>query len=147
MSLIPCDFCAKRVPEKLAQVTAAWYRADSARVAFRQRLCTACFCSNILPLDKPTDFDNLTCPACGVSTDHDMDPCYVTAYLPGQGRSQYEFPTCASCAVNFRQRAMQGATRLEDSKRVEGPEAGPSTLTTRESYWSSIGVQPNSEPS
>ena len=142
MSLIPCDFCGKRVPEKLAQVTSAWYRADGLRVAFRQRLCTACYCTNILPLDKELNFDALTCPACGIDTSHDMDPVYVTAFVPGGGRQQFEFPTCAACAVEIRNRAQHGAVKLEDKGRVEGPSAGPSTPTTRESYWTGIGIGP-----
>lgn len=142
MSLIPCDSCRQRVPEKLCQTTWAWYTADGHRTAWRQRLCTACFCTNLAPLDKPMDFDHLTCPSCGISTDTDMDPCYATAYIPGQGRSQYEFATCPSCAVTIRTRAQQGAVKLEDRSSVEGPSAGPSTPTTRESYWSGIGIVP-----
>jgi len=141
MSLIPCDFCRRRPPEKLAQVTTAWYRADGERVAYRQRLCTQCFCTNVLPLDKEMDFDNLTCPACGVSTDHDMDPVYCTAYVPGSGRQQFEFPTCAPCAVEIRNRSQQGGVKMENRERVDGPVASPSTPTTRESYWSSIGIR------
>jgi len=142
MSLIPCDFCGSRVPEKLAQATWAWYRADGQRVAWRQRLCTACYCQNLLPLDKPTDFDAITCPACGVATDHDMDPVYATVYVPGSGKNSFEFPTCPACAVELRNRAQHGAVRLEDRQSVEGPSAGPSTTTTRESYWSKIGILP-----
>lgn len=141
MSLIPCDSCHQRVPEKLSQVTWAWYLTDGRRTAYRQRLCTACFCTNVLPLDLPVDFENLTCPACGESTEHDMDPCYATSYIPGGGKRQYEFATCASCAVKVRVKAQEGAQHLED-RRVEGPSAGPSTGTTRESYWESIGVIP-----
>jgi len=91
------------------------------------------------------DFDDLKCPACGISTEHDMDPCYITAYVPGQGKFQLELPTCAACAVQVRVRAQKGAVRLEDSPRVEGPGASPSTPTTRESYWSSIGIGPRDE--
>jgi hypothetical protein len=142
MSLIPCDFCHKRVAEKLAQTTTAWYTADGHRTAWRQRLCTQCYCTNVLPLDKPIDFDQLTCPACGISTEHDMDPVYVTVYVPGAGKQQFEWPTCPSCAVTVRARAQEGATKLEDRQPVEGPSAGPSTVTTRESYWTGIGILP-----
>jgi hypothetical protein len=145
MSLIPCDFCHRRVPEKLAQVTTAWYRADGQRVAWRQRLCTACFCANILPLDQEKNFDALTCPSCGISTDHDMDPVYATIYAPGQGKIQIEAPTCASCAVQVRERAQEGAVKLEDRASVEGPATSPSTHTTRESYWSQIGILPRDD--
>jgi hypothetical protein len=143
VSLIPCDFCARKVPEKLCQTTWAWYRADNHRVAWRQRLCTQCFCTNVLPLDQPLNFEGLTCPACGVSTDKDMDPVYATSFLPGEGKQQLEIPLCASCAVEVRNRAMHGAAQLEDKPRVEGPGAGPSTNspTTRESYWANLGIR------
>lgn len=142
MSLIPCDYCHKRVAEKLAQVTTAWYRVDGERTAYRQRLCTACYCMNVLPLDKEIDFDNLKCPACGISTEHDMDPTYVTAYVPGAGKSQFEFPTCPACAVKVRVRSQEGGAKMVNRVRVDGPEAGPSTTTTRESYWAAIGIVP-----
>ena len=145
MSLIPCDSCGLRVPEKLAQVTTAWYTADGHRTAWRQRLCTACYCTNILPLDKEVDYDHLTCPACGIDTSHDMDPVYVTAFVPAAGRQQFEFATCPACAVTIRGRAQVGAVKLEGKGRVEGPGASPSTQTTRESYWSSIGIHPAGE--
>ncbi len=143
MSLTPCDQCKHRVPEKLAQATWAWYRADGVRVAYRKRLCTACFCSLVLPLDKDLDYVNgLTCPACGIATEDDMDPIYVTSFLPGQGKSQIEAPTCAPCAAAYRVRVQENATLLEDS-RVEGPSAtGPSTPSTRESYWAALGILP-----
>lgn len=142
MSLIPCDFCRKRVPEKLCQVTWAWYDANGDRVAYRQRLCTQCFCTNLLPMDVPTDFESLTCPACHISTSEDMDPCYATAYIPGQGKQSFELPTCAPCAVRVRVAAQQGSSRLEDRGPVEGPGPSPSTQSTRESYWSGIGIIP-----
>jgi len=147
MSLIPCDSCTQKVPEKLCQTTWAWYNADGHRVAWRQRLCTACFCSTVLPLDKDLDFANgLTCPGCGISVEHDMDPIYATFFLPGSGKSQLEIPTCAACAVNIRSRAQKGALRLEDRKvEGQGVSQGPSTPTTRESYWSGIGIRPRGD--
>jgi ribosomal protein S27AE len=142
MSLIPCDGCRLRPPEKLSQVTWAWYSADGERTAYRKRLCTACFCSKVLPLDKVVDYDALTCPACGISTEHDMDPCYVTAYIPGQGKYQLEMPLCPVHAIEVHVYAAEGGAKLENRERVEGLEPGPSTVATRESYWSSIGVRP-----
>ena len=147
MSLIPCDYCHQRVPEKLAQVTTAWYNAAGDRVAYRQRLCTACVCANILPLNIEIDFNNLKCPGCGMSTEHDMDPCYVTAFFPGRGKEQFEFPTCPKCAVDLRARSQQGGTKMENRERVDGPVASPSTRTTRETYWAGLGIAPQARDS
>jgi hypothetical protein len=146
MSLIPCDTCHQRVPEKLCQTTWAWYRADGERVAYRQRMCAACFCSRVLPMDVELDYANgLTCPVCHISTDEDMDPCYATSFLPGRGKMSLELATCGACAVRVRASAQEGATKLED-KRVEGPgDTSPSTPTTRESYWSQLGIRPREE--
>lgn len=141
MSLIPCDFCHRRVPEKLSQTTWAWYPDNGPRVAYRQRLCTSCYCAHVLPLDKPSDFEALACPACGISTEHDMLPIYATVYIPGSGREQFEFPTCPSCAVEIQARAQEGATRLENRERVEGPGGGPSTQPDRDSYWAGITIR------
>jgi ribosomal protein S27AE len=146
MSLIPCDFCHKRVVEKLCQATTAWYGADGNRVAYRQRLCTTCYATNILSLDKPVDIDSLKCPSCGISTEHDMDAMYATVYIPGAGRQQFEFPMCPSCGAELRARAMEGGTRLENRGGVEGPESGPSTPSTREAYWQAVSVRPGVAP-
>lgn len=145
MSLIPCDYCHRRVPEKLCQATWAWYMANSVRVAYRQRLCTQCYCTNLLPLDKPTDFDALTCPGCGCSTEHDMDPVYATVYVPGAGRQQFEFPTCAVCAVEIRVRAQQGSALLEERRGVEGPGSSPSTPPVHSDYWSALAINRNTD--
>lgn len=142
MSLIPCDFCHKRVPEKLSQVTWAWYRADGLRVAYRQRLCTTCYCTNLLPVAGVPDFDDLKCPVCGISTNQDMDPCYATAFIPGFGKETFELATCGACAVDVRARAQEGAIKLEKPVGGESQGAGPLTATTRESYWSGIGIIP-----
>jgi ribosomal protein S27AE len=141
MSLTPCDRCRKRVPEKLCQTTWAWYRTDGERVAYRQRLCTACFAATLLPISEAPDFENLSCPACHVSTDRDMDPVYATVFFPGMGKQQYEFALCAPCAVEIRNRAQEGAVKLEGMES-RGASASPSTLTTRESYWAGLGIIP-----
>lgn len=143
MSLIPCDSCAKRVQEKLSQCTWAWYDAKGTRMAFRVRLCTACYVTYVLPFDKPLDYEALSCPGCGISTEHDMLPMYATVYLPGHGKEQFEFPTCGACAVIIQQHASEHGTRLENRERVEGPGSGPSTQTDRESYWATIAVRGN----
>jgi ribosomal protein S27AE len=141
VSLIPCDACHRRVQEKLCQATWAWYSDKGERVAYRQRLCTACYTTSVLPFDKPLDFDSLSCPGCGISTEHDMAPVYCTVYIPGMGREQFEFPTCPACATQMHAVAINGGVLLEDRQRVEGPGGGPSTPTTRESYWSQIGIR------
>ena len=137
MSLYPCSACGERTPGKLAQTTWAWWRADNARVAFRQRLCTACFAMTVAPLEVNTREFEQTCPACGIDTTQDMDPVYCTTFVPNVGRVRLEMPTCAPCAVELRNRAQKGAVRLEDrSDPAEG--RGPQT----DDAWAGLGIQP-----
>ena len=60
--LIPCSSCASRLPGKLANVTVAWYTADQERVAYRLRLCMACYATQIAPLTPDPDLQVCMCP-------------------------------------------------------------------------------------
>lgn len=142
MPLAHCSYCRKRSDSKLSQVTWAWVLADGVtRVAWRQRLCIACYATNVLGLDREVDPEaRLTCPACGIDTEHDYDAVYATAYIPGIGKSRMEFPTCAPCAVEVRNRAMQDALRMEDREPISrGLAPGQEPLR---SPWEQLGITP-----
>ena len=141
MSLIPCDRCGERTKEKLAQVTWAWYRSDNERTAWRQRLCLACMATLVAPLWTSTAEWSLTCPACGIDTEHDMDPVYATMFIPNSGKMSMECPLCASCAARVRIEAQKGAVRLENRPlESRGQEPGPST--TAADTWAALGIVP-----
>jgi hypothetical protein len=141
VTLIHCSYCGERPGTKLSQLTFAWNNANRERVAFRQRLCAGCFAVNVLALDKPVNpTDSLTCPACGIDTEHDFDAVYATAYVPGFGKISYEWPLCAPCAVETRNRARKNAERLEDRQLGAAAEA-PSSNEAPD-VWSGLGIRP-----
>jgi len=139
--LIPCSVCRQRPEEKLSQVTWAWNPRPRERVAYRQRLCITCFCSSVLPLDKDVEPEGaLTCPGCGIDTEHDMDPVYCTSFIPGTGKLQLSLPLCANCAIEVRNRAQMGAELLpeqEAGSRGQAPGTPP-----RPSVWEQLGIAP-----
>ncbi len=141
MSLAHCSYCGKRNSDKYAQVTWAWVLADRTRVAWRQRLCPGDYAQLVLKLDRPVDLgETLTCPACGIDTEHDYDAVYATTYVPGLGKQSYEWPLCGACAVPVRAEAMVNAERLLD-REAGGQGQAPSTDAARD-VWASIGIVP-----
>jgi acetone carboxylase gamma subunit len=110
-------------------------------MAYRQRLCTACFCTNVLGLDREIEAAGaLTCPACGANTEHDMEAVYATAYIPGVGRHRLELPLCPSCATEVRVRAQTNAELLPE-RPPESRGLAPSSAP-RDDAWSRLGIVP-----
>jgi predicted RNA-binding Zn-ribbon protein involved in translation (DUF1610 family) len=99
VSLYPCSMCGKRTLEKLSSATWAWWRVDNVRVAYRQRLCVSCVVQHVAPLEINTREAALICPLCGTSSVDDMDPVYLTVYVPGTGKVRLELPLDGACAV------------------------------------------------
>jgi hypothetical protein len=142
MPLQPCSSCGQRSTSKLSTVYWAWNLADHSRRAYRQRLCITCYCMSVAPLSGEQDMEHLACPLCHVGTDDDMDPVYATVFVPGTPKFRIESPTCAPCAVEVRNRAMQGADDLEDRQQLGvGAETSAPTYTAADA-WASIGVVP-----
>lgn len=144
MSLIPCSLCRERPPlgVKLSQVTWAWQKPNRERVAYRQRLCISCFAQKVLALGVEHDYtEGLTCPACGIDTEHDMDAVYATAYVPGSGKLSLEWPLCGACALRVRTIAVENAELLEDRAAVVGGQA-PEQAPEKLSPWSMLGIVP-----
>lgn len=143
MSLFPCSVCGERAVGKLSSATWAWWRADNVRVAWRQRLCVACFAAGVAPLEHETRAEPLNCPLCHTAPGDDMDPCYLTVYVPGIGPIRLEMATCGACAVEVRQRAQQGAVKLDD-RQVESGGQGPGPQTDAGlDAWRALGLVPN----
>jgi predicted RNA-binding Zn-ribbon protein involved in translation (DUF1610 family) len=141
VSLSHCSYCGQRNAAKYAQVTWAWKRADDERVAFRQKLCPGCYAQLLLRLDRPVNLtEALTCPACGIETEHDYDAVYATTFVPGAGKSTFEWPLCAPCAVPVRAEAMVNAERLED-RPVGGLAQAPNTAGPPDP-WAALGLVP-----
>ncbi len=130
MSVFPCSKCGQRSPGKLATAYWAWFRADGERTAWKQRLCARC-ASLLLGLLLRHAADNSTsvsmCPACGGDSATELDPCYLTLYVPTREPQEYALPTDASCAAHLRVEAQVGAEKLPDrGASMRGPSSLPS---------------------
>lgn len=142
MSLYPCSFCGRKSTEKMSNATWAWWTADQQRVAWRQRLCIECFVTNVAGLEQSTRDDPFNCPACHTDQSDDLDPVYLTVFLPGVGPLRLEMATDPKCAVEIRNRALQGAHKLEDREtQFGGQDPGPRTSNTP-SAWAALGIAP-----
>jgi hypothetical protein len=140
VNLQSCTYCGTRPAEKLTQTTWAWLRADRTRVAWRQKLCVACFVTNVLPLEQPLEAGTrLTCPGCHIDTEDDFDAVYVTSYVPGTGKFAIQAPLCGACAVEVRNRAQKNAERLEDRQPGSGA-AAPESTPTQVDAWTALGI-------
>jgi hypothetical protein len=140
VSLYPCSSCGKRPQGKLSSVTWAWNRADATRTAWRQRLCLSCFTLNVQGLPQLSPDQEIVCPRCGIGTASDMDPVFATAFVPTVGRFDFEWATCASCAVEVRRLAQEGAEQLDDRRqdRLGAGGSGPQTYSAAET-WAALG--------
>jgi hypothetical protein len=142
--LQPCSACRVRPTEKLSQVTWAWNPRPLERLAYRQKLCLACFVQRFTAYDKPiAPTGALTCPGCGIETEHDMEPVYATAFIPGVGKHTLEMPLCGACAVNVRVAAQENAELLPERAAPgsgawsQAPDTAPQL-----SAWERLGILP-----
>lgn len=117
MQRFVCAADGQRSPEKMASLYWAWFRADGARTAWKQRLCamhTEERLSALLAHSKDQSDSLFLCPSCGTSSESDLDPIYLTLYAPHTEALRFELPTCASCAVRLRIAAQERAEKLPD---------------------------------
>jgi hypothetical protein len=123
----PCSICGKRTAGKLASAYWAWFLADESRTAWKQRLDADCLIETYGSLlqSSSTDLtDDSTCAVCGGSLMDDLDPVFLTLYLPKQPAREYAVGLDAACAAKVRASMQQGAERLEDrSTRGPSPSA------------------------
>ena len=137
-----CASCGQHSVAKPVTVYWAWRRADNSRVAWRQKLCYACFAQEAAPLIVAAEQPVFACSSCGIDTTDDHDDIYLTYYVPGMEKAQSELPTCPSCAVRIRNGAMVGAVQLEDREHESrGAFEGPPT-TSPADIWRALGIEP-----
>ena len=143
MSLIvPCGSCGRVNVGKLSSATWAWWNAENVRVAWRQNLCVECYCTNVAGLHTAVQQDPLDCPVCHTAPGQQLDPTYLTIYIPGVGPNRYEFATCAPCAARVRIEGQEGARKLPDRLASSGgqdpsPQTDPATAA-----WRALGIEP-----
>jgi hypothetical protein len=111
----------------------------------RQRLCVECLQNYVISLITPDDAETLTCPACGISTEEDVQPIYVTYYSPKSAGEKGAMAFCASCAIEARLRACHNAEDLPDRYLDQGDRATfpapPATTVFRDIGRADPGVK------
>jgi hypothetical protein len=142
MALYPCSTCGQRKNGKQASLYWAWYLADGNRKAVRQRECVDCYAEWFLPLWKASYSDPADCPLCHTESLAEMDACYVKVFVPGSPEQEIAFPTCGPCAVELRNRALEGSIDLPN-REGELRGLGPSTKTSGLEVWNSLGLDPD----
>lgn len=127
MSLYPCSSCGQRTKGRLATAYIAWFKADGARTCYKMRLCFDCVLRNIAPLNKAlreADTTSLTwCPICKSEVvGSDLDPTYVTMYLPKSEGQEFAYQMHAACAAKFRGPVTQDGILQPDRGVILGPQ-------------------------
>lgn len=142
-NLQPCSACRKRPVEKLSQVTWAWNPEPTKRLAYRQKLCQACFIERVLVYDKEVPQEGaLSCAVCGGDVERDMEPVYVTAFVPGVGKWRLDIPLCGSDALGVRVAATENGELLPDREpQSRGLESAPGTASPL-TVWERLGILP-----
>jgi len=120
MSLLPCAAHGSRQPGPIAHVYWFMPQLDQTVLRKRQRLCQECLQNYVISLLTPEDAEFLTCPACGISTEQDVSPVYVTYYEPKMPGQKGAMAFCASCAIEARNRASHNAEDLPDRYLDQG---------------------------
>jgi len=137
-----CNSCAQQSTVKLCSLYWAWTRADRRRVAYLQKLCLDCFRLQVADIASRAQEPVLMCPACGIDTVDDHDDVFVTICVPGFDKLASEWPLCGPCAVEVRNRAILGASRLEDRQSGSlGADASPQPVSSADA-WAGLGIVP-----
>lgn len=125
MSFVPCSGCGARPKGKLASVYSAWFEPNGERVCWVQKLCATCLMDSLGFLRDGTlqaSLDLTACPICGADSSQDLQPEYLTLYLPKREPEEFALTTCGSCAVPLRQQLQVGASQARDRGGL-GPQA------------------------
>lgn len=120
MSLLQCAAHGTRQPGPICHVYWFMPQLDGTTLRKRQRLCSDCLQTYVLSLLTPEDAETLTCPACGISTEQDVQPIYVTYYEPKAAGQKGAMAFCPSCAIETRLRACHNAEDLPDRYLDQG---------------------------
>jgi hypothetical protein len=133
-----CAGCGTRSAGKLASLYWAWFKADGVRTAWKQRLCVSCTIarlSKVLSHSQDQSEDLTMCPSCGTDSSADLDPIYLTLYVPGREKHSADLSTCAVCATHLRVTAQENAMPLSDRS---SSGAGSSATDP----WDALGLAP-----
>lgn len=122
-SLVRCAGCSVRCDTRPISVYWRWMRADGVWKHYYGRYCTGCYAAKVLPLDVSyAGAENLTCPACGISTEDDYDGIYTTSFPRKGPQLDTESPFCDKCAVDIRLWIQAHARDTDNDVGAPGPQ-------------------------
>jgi hypothetical protein len=141
MSVFPCSMCRQRKPGKLATAYWAWFLADGERSAWKLRYCPNCAVESLSKLLQQLrgmgeESSPSSCVSCGMDTNEDQDPVYLTLFLPGREPEEFALLLDSVCAVKLRSPISEHGERLPDRG---GVVRGPSPSTTA---WDALRLTP-----
>jgi hypothetical protein len=137
-----CALCQQQRTEKPVSLYWAWNRADGSRKAVKQKICPDCFREHYVSLVVTSMQPVLVCPSCGIGTVDDYDAVYLTYCLPGMPKDQSEMPLCGACAVVVRNKALEGASDLEDRGVGVGGLGPQPMVQSAAETWAALGIAP-----
>lgn len=115
----PCSLCEQKKPGKFATLYWAHFSGTGERTAWRQRLCHECLVESfgsLLSNTNSASTDKPICPACGGTSEADLDPVYLTLYPPKMDPREFELATCAACAASLLGLTQTGSEPLVDRR-------------------------------
>jgi RNase P subunit RPR2 len=128
VSFYKCSAHGAKIAGKLATLYSAWFNAANERTAWKQRLCAPCVKETLSPLLAAVQLqseDVTACPACGTDSSSDLDPIYLTLYLPKQEPREFALTTCGVCAAKCRVSLQVGAEKLPDRQNGQSDSGAP----------------------
>jgi hypothetical protein len=133
MASSPCSQCGERIRGPAASVYVAWFVGTGERVCYKMRYCYRCVARTwalILKAEfgignEAADFS--WCSVCGTGTPpEELDPVYVTLYLPKQERQDLSLQTHWACAAKLRQPVQEnGILQPNRQGGMRGPSSSP----------------------
>jgi len=140
MSLDKCDVCDARLGEKPVSTFQAWRTAEGPRVCYKVLYHAGCYAQQIAPLDQDyATMEQLHCPGCGISTEHDYWSLWITSFIPKYGQRDVEVPFCHGCAAKFHGWLMEHGRLMEDRS---GPPAALTSDASGDDVLRSLGIEP-----
>jgi len=140
MSLSKCTVCDTRVAEKPLSAFVAWRTSEGNRVCYKAQYHATCYAQQVAPLDLDyATVVQLTCPNCGIVTENDYAPVWITSYIPKYGQRDVEVPFCDACKVRFTGWFLDHALRMEERL---GPPAALTSDVSGDDVLRSLGIEP-----
>lgn len=125
MAIEPCCLHHARYAGRAATSYWVWFAPDGERICFKLASCPDCHLEvllGVLSQSQPGVVELDICPGCGTKFDPVPLPLFLTVYMPGTERRDYERPFCSACHSKV------VSVPLEHGKRQPNRQVSPSPL-------------------